>query len=79
MEATVQTALSDVCSGADGWETVERDNGVVAAGGASDFDTSWDEGPEALMGGVAEQSSSSAPARRGGGLRRGRDRHGWRL
>ena len=57
---------------------MERDNGVVAAGGAtSDFESSWDE-PEALMAGVSA-TSSSAPAGRGGAHRSGRDRHGWRL
>ena len=59
---------------------MERDNGVVAAGAASDFDSAWDE-PEALIGGGAsEKSSSSAPnGAAGGKLRASRDRHGWRL
>ena len=65
-------------SGAEGWETVEKDNGVVAAGAASDFESSWDE-PEALMGGAAGQSSSAEPAARGSKVRPSRDRHGWRL
>jgi hypothetical protein len=65
-------------SAAEGWETVEKDNGVVAAGAASDFESSWDE-PEALMGGAAGQSSSAGPAARGSKLKASRDRHGWRL
>ena len=78
VDLIVDAVSARTLSAAEGWETVEPDNGVVAAGAASDFESSWDE-PEALMGGAAAQSSSAGPAASGSKGRPSRDRHGWRL